>query len=141
MKNLKNLILVFSVLVSTNCLAQFNLQFNQVKRVKINGNVSSTVNTKQIAGSIVVPANKVWKIESGSFATTSSPYHSSLLFVDDQILQVGIYNQPASSNYNMANAPIWLPAGTYNIEYLFSIFLANLSYAITISAIEYNLTP
>jgi hypothetical protein len=133
--------LVFSILFATNCLAQFNLQFNQIKRVKITGNVSSSVNTKQTAGSITVPANKVWKIESGSFATSSSPYHSSLLLVDDQILQVGIYNQPASTTYNMAHAPIWLPAGTYNIEYLCSLYLSNLSYAITISAIEYNLTP
>jgi hypothetical protein len=137
MKHLNLIIAATLLCLSTSLFAQNNLQFNQIKRIKFSGTIAPPI--QSTAGTITVPVNKVWKIESGSFNRNGSWLtFSSILFVDDQVLQ-STTNSNTNILYHLSNSPIWLPPGTYNIDYNSEGF--GDPYVISISAIEYNVVP
>jgi hypothetical protein len=115
--------------------AQNNMQFNNAIHLKYN--VASATN---IVASVTVPANKVWKVESGSFncslpfITTQVPTQVGLS-IDGQLIESIFYAGYNSIAVNHS-PPIWLPAGTYDIQ----VFGANIS-SVAISILEFNLVP
>ncbi len=139
---MKQLIIIFLLLAMfATAKAQGELQFNQVifleKSIVLPANISSPF-TEQ---SITVPAGKVWKIESvmaSFFQNSSSPNPgfstSGTVMLNKKII---------FSTGNVANFPIWLPAGTYTIRYIYNQSTSgsiNELYG-GISAIEFNVVP
>jgi hypothetical protein len=115
--------------------AQSNLQFNKPILISYNGLVPSA-STPFDVGTITVPPNKIWKIESGSAIDPLRLYPIQFnLVVDGQLLYAG-----SSTNSTMpySTPPIWLGEGTYPLSISLSAgvtynFIAN------ISGIEFNL--
>ena len=136
MKKILSLVVALLFTTSLSSFAQGNLQFNQVKRIKVTASVSFG-STNPIT-TITVPSNKVWKIESACLTDPSSgqPIGGySNLSVDNQII--------CSTNTNtITYCPqlIWLPSGTYNL------FVCNgtgstVSCLAVLNAIEFNIVP
>lgn len=121
------------IAMSVVAVAQGNLQFNQVKRLTYSGSLTVGTNT---VSSVTVPANKVWKIESGSITSNDRPFYYFNLMVDGQIL----WAQATSGVVPVAYTPIWLGAGTYNISANNAAGSAY-PYNVVISAIEFNVIP
>jgi len=142
------LLLVFSVFTIN---AQGNMQFNQVVRTKFTV-TSPNPEVLYTAGTITVPQNKVWKIESGSIVLEGSieQNYTEQLFVDGQLLYcwIGIRannqnypnNEPINAPYIFNSAPIWLPSGSYPITFRQKPY-NNPSFTIAISALEFNIVP
>jgi len=133
---MKKILLLLSILfIALGAKAQGNLQFNAVKRFS-NNSLSVAYGATVSAGSITVPADKVWKIESGSCSTIyGGTVNSSYLSIGDQLLFC-----QTNAQIFFHSPPIWLPAGTY------SILIYNLSggvatFKTNISAIEFNIIP
>jgi len=133
---MKKILLLISILfISLGAKAQGNLQFNAVKRFS-NNSLTVAYGATVSAGSITVPADKVWKIESGSCSTIEGGVvYGSHLSIGNQLL---FSHSNAQVFYH--SPPIWLPAGTYSISIYNSsggayIFKTN------ISAIEFNIIP
>lgn len=103
------------------------LEFSSVKHLTYTSSISGSGVTK--VASITIPSNKVWKIESASSKFFSSNSYHPLynVFIDKHSIDEvdGIF-------------PIWLPAGTFEIEIL-GITSYAYQYLIAISAIEYNI--
>jgi hypothetical protein len=116
--------------------AQGNLQFNRVVRLSY---LDSIIISPITVGTITIPANKIWKIESGSVLVNSSLFPSVLsLLVDGQLMFCGSY--PVSGYMPYSGPPMWLSAGSYNI----SIGVgngSNMGIIAKLSAIEYNIVP
>lgn len=136
------LLLVFSVFAVN---AQGNMQFNQVIRTKftVSSGSSGLLNT---VGTISVPQNKVWKIESGSiFHEYNQIDKMEELFVDGQLLfyWIGIDYQSNQINapFVFNSAPIWLPAGSYPITFRQQPYTTGGPFTIAISALEFNIVP
>jgi len=143
---MKKISALFVVIIATSFAirAQGNLQFNQVLHEKFSATGSGT-NT--LIGTITVPASKVWKIESGSLV--NSTYFTPLEYiwcmtVDAQIITGGTTNGSAggyTGYYPMTTlSPVWLPAGTYNVNVSSQAISGN-PYTATLSVIEYNIIP
>lgn len=117
--------------------AQGNLQFNQVIRLSYTGSIASNA-APVSAGTITVPADKVWKIESGSAIDTKLFTVPFSLTVDGQLIYSG--HSSGSSMPFYASPPIWLSAGTYNVSVAL-ITGFNYNFVAKISALEFNVNP
>ena len=124
----KTILLAVVLLLGCTAFAQGNLQFNKAQHLAFSGTFSTSQST---ISNITVPAGKVWKVESGSIcwiyqgkANTSGIY----LLIDNQMLQSPDIHQ---------SSPIWLPEGTYKIEYNTSN--SSYSYSGGISILEFNI--
>ncbi len=136
---MKKALLILSILVlAIGAKAQWNLQFNAVKR--INTSIAAAATSLTTAGTLTVPANKVWKIESGSISQATGAYpnggYPSSLYIDNQVL----YSAVQVNGTNSFSPPIWLPAGTYFISVYSSASAVQTTW-IAISAIEFNIIP
>lgn len=102
---MKNILIVLIIFLSNTAYSQ-NLQFNQVINFKrslfVGGNVYAA---STISDSLVVPANKVWKVEFASRTTTSSGQWCNP--VSGGII-IDTYNFIDMSNFK---SPLWIPAG------------------------------
>jgi hypothetical protein len=130
---MKILITSFFLVLCSLLYSQGNLQFNRV----INGSMSGTVSTDGTTmGTIVVPTGKVMKIESVAFtyplATSHWPHTGSFSFVSLNTHIVYTANGPSPV------LPLWLSAGTYNVNARLS---NNQSSTFSYSAIEFNIIP
>ena len=131
---MKNALLIICLLSLTIIgKAQGNLQFNRV----INGSMSGTVSTDGTTmGTIVFPTGKVMKIESVAFtfpsATSHWPHTGSFSFVSLNTHTVYTANGPSPV------LPLWLIAGTYNVNARLS---NNQSSTFSYSVIEFNIIP
>ena len=131
---MKNALLIICLLSLTIIgKAQGNLQFNRV----INGSMSGTVSTDGTTmGTIVFPTGKVMKIESVAFtfpsATSHWPHTGSFSFVSLNTHTVYTANGPSPV------LPLWLSAGTYNVNARLS---NNQSSTFSYSVIEFNIIP
>jgi hypothetical protein len=124
----KTILLAVVILLGCTAFAQGNMQFNNAQHLTFSGTSSTAQGTVL---NITVPAGKVWKVESGSIcwiyqgkASTTGIY----LLLDNQILQ---------SPDNNKSTPIWLPAGSYKVEYNTSN--GSYSYSGAISVLEFNI--
>ncbi len=104
-------LLLFTIAMLLMCIyskAQGNLQFNRAifKEIICNGSAS-------IDSTIIVPSNKVWKIESAGAAgydmALALGSSTGSLVANAQILY-------CQNQYTIRNFPIWLPAGTYHLQ-------------------------
>lgn len=98
--------------VYSKLFAQGNLQFNQVIRPSVSG-----LGTTQ---SFVVPAGKVWKIESADSyvysnvaPTQINPMNGGMLFFGGQIMN-SVYKNAIGIHY--PEMPKWFPSGTYDLR-------------------------
>jgi hypothetical protein len=127
---MKKALLILSLIVLIiGAKAQGNLQFNAVKRFTNSATVASGANVS--VGSITVPADKVWKIESGSCLLTNGYIVSVFLSIGNQLLYSG------AGSYLPT---IWLPAGSYSIS-IYNGGAFSYTLMTNISAIEFNIIP
>jgi len=143
---MKKVIIILStifLLVKTG-FSQGNLQFNRVINLTYSVRLSQTDST--IIDSLVIPVNKVWKIESAGFKKYKMRRNSKFM-LDNYILdieEVGSNFSSSSINiiYNKSNFPIWLSTGKY---YLFydgdNIGPTKPIVSSSISIIEFNIVP
>ena len=132
---MKRLIIIAICLVSLNLSDQGNLQFNQVINQVFNG----TYNTYFEAGTITVPAGKVWKIEAASLTRTdSSPVSGVINAGSFHSLTIAGHVAYYSSAPESSNFPIWLSEGTYPVGGYVS---SSIPSRVSISAIEFNVVP
>lgn len=133
---MKSLFIALFVCFLNVVSAQGNLQFNEVKFIKMSYIVTTNVTNQYQEQTITVPAGKVWKIESctSTFLAMSgtNPSYSDVgrMFLDKM--------QISNSGVNVL--PIWLPAGTYTLRLVYN---SNTSYSNSevvgaISVIEFN---
>ena len=133
---MKKALLILSILViALGAKAQGNLQFNAVKRFSNNAVTVPTISIVS-AGSITVPANKVWKIESGSSSVSSGEATTHCyLSIDGQLL----FSYTGDGIF-FSSPTIWLPAGTYDVS-MYNNWTSSVTYKVKISAIEFNIIP
>jgi hypothetical protein len=134
---MKKALLILSLIVLIiGAKAQGNLQFNAVKR--INTSIAAAAVSSTTAGTLTVPANKVWKIESGTISLANGAFPNAsattALHIDNQVL----YSIAGTSS--SFSSPIWLPEGTYSIS-TYNGLGAVQTFRIAISAIEFNIIP
>ena len=99
--------------------------------------------------SIVVPANKVLKIESASGGVSRDGITSVLptsfleLSLDNSIIYSASIVSTTTYNYqkSLTPFPIWLPSGTYTLAMYSDISNSNYRAHGYISGIEYNIVP
>ena len=135
---MKKLLSIAALLISLSVSAQGNLQFNQV----INGSIDANIyQTGVTAGTITIPAGKVWKLESvshftspGSTNQSISLSNSSRVFIGDHQVWNGL------SNYQISNFPIWFSEGTYSIV-IGDYHNSTTPHRFSWSAIEFNVVP
>lgn len=133
---MKKLIFIAICFISLQLFAQGNLQFNQVVLTEFSGNYQN----RFTAGSLTVPANKVWKIEHSGFMNyfNSPPVPVSLSANDHVAIGNQIVYVPAS--IGSSDLPLWLGPGTYTVTgYINSGSLQPCE--ISISGIEFNVVP
>lgn len=131
----KTLIILSILFIAIGAKAQGSLQFNAVKRFS-NNSLSVAYGATVSAGSITVPADKVWKIESGSCSTIyGGTVNSSYLSIGDQLLFC-----QTNAQIFFHSPPIWLPAGTYSIS-IYNLSGGVATFKTNISAIEFNIIP
>ena len=127
-------------------VAQGNLQFSQVVRIKNTG--TSALNTAYYAlGSFTVPTGSVYKIESASVTLTSGTGISTIsessdleLLVDGQEVY---FTAPEDGSYTFTDnkflLPMWLGPGTYNIVLDFSATTGTgLNFNTVLSGLQFN---
>ena len=138
----KTILLAVVLLLGCTAFAQGNLQFNNAIHLSYSGTLSTSSSNNTIS-TITVPAGKVWKVESGSMfaGTKTNQYETGRevsyinLTIDRQILQAsGLFNSQA----------IWLPSGTYKLEYGLSnsesgAGYSGLNYYAAIRILEFNI--
>ena len=131
----KALIILSLIVLIIGAKAQGNLEFNAVKRFSNNAVTVPTVSNVS-AGSITVPANKVWKIESGSSSASSGNATTHCyLSIDGQLLF-----SYAGDGVFFSSPAIWLPAGTYDVS-MYNNWTSSVTYKVKVSAIEFNIIP
>ena len=140
-----HLTLLTFILISINSVfsQNNNLQFNRALfeeftiTVPLNStNVSINQNTS--FGDLIVPTGKVWKIES--INTMKKTFFSPTYFTHENNTSSFMINHfiiPAPVY------PIWLPAGTYPINFNQSCngYTYQITWSLNISGIEFNLVP
>ena len=132
---MKKLILLVSLfLCFCTVHAQGNLEFNRVVYTKLElPNNSSTGDS--VATSLIVPPNKVLKVESISPLTYGAG-DGVLIFFDD----FRVNTSASNTSTNRITFPIWLPEGSY--KFLMRCVSTNgcNSYNGILSALEFNIT-
>ena len=125
-------LLLFTVALLLICgysKAQGNLQFNRAVYLELVCNGSSFIDS-----TITVPTGKVWKVESGNVpgytAYLALGASSGSLAANAQIVAY-------QNTYDIHNFPIWLPTGTYHVQF----FEGSTGQRAFISAIEFNIVP
>ena len=136
---MKKLILVAICFVSIQLSAQGNLQFNQILNLTYTNNFSSSY-TKATVGSVIVPAGKVWKIES------TSAYRNATTYFDPNVNFLSLFfgtfcvRSELGGNYGISTSyPIWLSEGTYNVVMNITGNSGNM--ICSVSIIEFNVIP
>ena len=118
--------------------AQGNLQFNRVRLEQITLNPSGSNQAIFDSFQVIVPSNKVLKIESAHTAdrqTYDGTYADGTSFLSiNKIILKNPYNTPIYF-------PVWLPAGTYYLRIEHPTCNKATTFYGTISAIEYNIVP
>lgn len=118
-KDMKKFIyLILASLCFHFSISQNNLEFN---RIILESGTNLSISNGSV--SIIVPANKVWKITSASIWRTylstglenTSNYLLYALFIKDHCLAYSGYTNN-SSFHSVPVFPIWLPTGTYTIQ-------------------------
>jgi hypothetical protein len=143
---MKYTLTILFAFISVFTLAQGNLQFNKVINYVI---PSTTVSPPSgqgvpvINGTLTIPSNKVWKIESSGYKSGTNTTWS--LFLDNYTLFSYSKTGGGGLNYYYQSPfPIWLPSGTYNwkAEYYDYISFTSATFnGASISIIEYNIVP
>lgn len=142
---MKKLLFIAICFVSLQLSAQGNLQFNQVRTETYVSPGFTTDYSDNIIGTFVVPAGKVFKIESASliyrptasYGRTDNQWFS--LRLDDHAL---IHRGNANYLGNFMSNIIWLAEGTYDVIVTVettSDFTAGST--VTINGIEFNVVP
>jgi hypothetical protein len=126
MKKIFTLFIVLTFASSIKGFAQGNLQFNQV--ISGNYNLGSWGANGLLSPVLVVPTNKVWKVE---FVGSSSGGTSCSYSLNGQLIPF------LSNNQSIANNNIWLKAG--DSFALYSNISTNCS--VFYSIIEFNIIP
>ena len=125
---MKHLLTFLLVSISATSFAQGNLQFNQVLNFDYvllsNGGANG-----QLAGTLSVPTNKVWKITSASAADELND-GNRLIRVNNHVL----YERRTNGNLSM-NTPYWLSTGNHTVEIFGTAKIGSLS------IIEFNVIP
>jgi hypothetical protein len=139
----RTFLLAVVLLLGCTAFAQGNLQFNKAQHLTYTGTISSYKGT---ISAITVPVGKVWKVESGSILwqwTTqgSREFGGITLTIDSQILSAGNSGNSYGSFLTFNSQPVWLPSGTYNIEYNIPSngALTTNPYYAALSIIEFNI--
>ena len=136
---MKNILFIAICFVSLKLSAQGNLQFNQVVNPVISGQWTSN---ETFFGTITVPANKVWKIESASlmYSNNGGPIVSSA-HASGLHARIG-FNRIHSNQleFQSSTFPIWLSEGTYDCV-LVAGWSTNYQIHLGVSAIEFNVVP
>ena len=134
---MKKILSIVVLLISLSVNAQGNLQFNQV----VNGSIDANILTTQVTpGSITVPAGKVWKIESVSyFSYPGTTFQNNNVSISSQVW-IGNHQVWAENSNTAVIFPIWLSAGTYNIQ-LGQAFGSTTPVRFSWSVIEFNVVP
>jgi len=138
--------LLFLLLCQLPALAQDNLKFNQAIRVKFTPTLTVLRSDLDTAGTITVPKDKVWKIESGSIAPEDrAEGQSNELYIDGQLLfyKIGIAHyivETTNGPFVFNSPPIWLPSGVYTVTYRRNAKYRGLM-TIAISGVEYGIAP
>lgn len=112
-----------------------NLQFSNAIMGQVTG-----IPSAGIVGTIIVPAGKVWKIESRSLSNISG---TSPTTINQGSMTAYVGNMIAySNNYDATTLalPIWLPSGTYSITFNVANYV-NANHSFNYSAIEFNAVP
>jgi hypothetical protein len=104
--------LTFFLVMAFAAKGQGNLQFSTAKFIRFEKTFPSTggVNYQFFDSLFVVPAGKVWKLESSGSSSDVSGAEST--FANSRIDGVAI-SSASRSNTAKYNFPIWLPTGTY----------------------------
>jgi len=138
-KKIKIFILLF-VIISTKVSAQKNLEFNRVIFLQLSG--STTIITDNFGqvydiDTIVVPVNRVLKIESVSACIETGNYSANAkLTLNNNVISHNFSTSPDLSVD--ATFPIWLPVGTYVVK-LYGSSVSGTAARGYISAIEFNI--
>lgn len=142
--NIKQFTFLMTFLLVFSCvLSQGNLQFNQTLYFPLSLSVGQT-STSQ---SIVVPVGKTLKVENAgcgfinNIAATFSNGYFAELYLDNNLIYSNV--PPCGGNSlskNLPSFPIWLPAGTYLLNYVLG-GATNVASKSFISGIEFNIIP
>jgi hypothetical protein len=126
---MKHLFTFLLVAISATSFAQGNLQFNQVLNFDYvllsNGGTNG-----QLAGTLSVPTNKVWKITSASAADDDLNDGQRFIRVNNHVL----YERRVNGHLSM-NTPYWLSTGNHTVEIFGNAKIGSLS------IIEFNIIP
>ena len=126
---MKHLFTFLLVAVSATSFAQGNLQFNQIVQSDFSGGANVT-------GTVVVPANKVWKVQhAGAKITQTLP---SVPNGTSDFISIGNFTVWVPPYRGSADLPLWLGPGSYNVQGRFNISSPT---TLSISAIEFNVVP
>jgi hypothetical protein len=145
---MKNLIFIIALSgISTFVKAQGNLQFNRVVTYNLTGNATTSGLYTIQTISIVVPANKVLKLESASTRVngTSSYFYGgstssfSYLLLDNNII---IHSSTHTNTSRQETFPIWLSEGTHTLSLTGDIsgYNGQVAYGM-VTGIEFNVVP
>lgn len=143
MKKIYFVFIALLVLLGEGLFAQGSLQFNQVIHLEIETIIPNGANPNDypIDTNIVIPANKVWKIESIAageevvgFPKPRVLSGAPLVFLNKSLLY---------GNTSAAKLPFWLPAGTHNFYFFWGGSNPNVDTRCNwrLSIIEFNIIP
>lgn len=146
---MKNLLFILAITISSLSFSQGNLQFNQVLAIDLTGTYASNGHIILQSSTITIPAGKVWKVESANCRIKN--VNEALLYGSSSsnrlamtIDNVAICHIAASntSDSGVTELPMWLPAGTYNVELVAYISSANShTFYGKATVIEFNVIP
>jgi hypothetical protein len=133
------LILIFKI----HSFCQGNLQFNRVINYSF-PTTNATGTPPTCGGTIIIPENKVWKIESSGIKSEGGNSQWAL-YIDNYALfswQVN-FGSNTTNQYWQSPYPIWLPSGNFAWKAtFFSNNFSSFSFpGASMSVIEYNIIP
>lgn len=135
---MKKTIILFSLFSSIyiDGFSQGNLQFNKV----IFKNCA--LYPPSFYDTLIVPANKVWKIESAGLSKPSGfSYMGARLGIGNLTLDVVEYvSTTMMANLTKSSFPIWLPEGKHFIG-VGGFSGSAVSFGASLSIIEFNIVP
>jgi hypothetical protein len=140
---MKQLLFIFTIVLSSYSFTQGNLQFNQVVNYENTALSNSTASSSYGGISfavVVVPTGKVWKIEHCTFLKSGvvvSSLNEQLLIGNNACFlnggSVGSTQTPVSNNVFL---PLWLGEGTYSVS---GIAKGSGYFTAAFSALEFNI--
>ena len=140
MKKIIITLCLFTIMSFVSKAQNYNLKFNAAKYINMTGVSTSSydiVDTFQL----VVPANRIWKIESASAngLTSNIPTDFASEVAAISLDGVLISSTARGSGYSISRPlPIWLPEGTYQLGLVAFTSATSKGH---ISAIEFIITP